>query len=424
VSTTSLSARRRLATSAAGGSALLTWIERHAGVTASGVLGVGVVVCGWFVARLVGNRGMFLLVYGVLLVLVAAALLGRRRLSVDASRSAISRRVREGQVLGVDLELTARRRLSTVVLEEALSPVLGTTVRVPVASLAPGESLQHRYTFVPRRRGRYQVGPLVAEWSDPLGLTVRRTVLAEPVEIIVHPSTELAQDRIVSREWEDPPIRPPVTKPWPSGFEFYGMREYVSGDDPRRIVWRAVAQHGKYLVREAEQGITDRVNLFLDTHRERHAGADPSPTFETAVRVVASLGAKHLHDGLSVSVDVNSARLATALRGRRHELTLLDELAVVETENAPLSAALERLLGESRRNSHNVIVTPHVDRAAASRLRLLRDRGVSILLVLIISEDTDPAALHRAAGLGCNIVEITPGPSIGQAFRRVVGAVR
>jgi len=47
-----------------------------------------------------------------------------------------------------------------------------------------------------------------------------------------------------------------VSKPWPSGLEFYAS-EYVPGDDLRGIVWRASARTGKVMVREAEQGITD-----------------------------------------------------------------------------------------------------------------------------------------------------------------------
>ena len=60
------------------------------------------------------------------------------------------------------------------------------------------------------------------------------------------------------------------------------MRDYVPGDDPRRIVWRATARTldpvsgtGRYLVRESEQGITDRVLLLIDTDRAQHSPGRP-----------------------------------------------------------------------------------------------------------------------------------------------------
>ena len=94
----------------------------------------------------------------------------------------------------------------------------------------------------PSLRGVYQLGPLAAEWTDPFGLARHQQVLTDAVDVIVHPTTEAIFDRPLTRLWEDPPFRPPVSKPWPQGFEFYGMRDYVPGDDPRRIVWTAAAR--------------------------------------------------------------------------------------------------------------------------------------------------------------------------------------
>jgi uncharacterized protein (DUF58 family) len=373
---------------------------------------------------------MFLLVYGLLVVLGVCYALGRRKLAVEAGRSDLPTRVREGQAVEVELALTAKRRISTIVLEETLHEQLGTSVRVPVPLLPGGEEVRHPYTFTPKLRGVYKVGPLMAEWSDPFGLTKRRELLAEPTEIIVHPSTEMVHDRVTSREWEDPPIRPPVSKPWPTGFEFYGMRDYVSGDDPRRIVWRKTAQlidengQGRYLVRESEQGITDRVNLFLDTDTEFHSPGVYSDTFELAVRAAASLGVKHLKDGFSVQLEANGASLAKGLRGKSKDIALLDELAKVQREKVPLTKALERLLMDPRRNSHNVIITPHLETGTAARLRLILQRGTSIVLVHLMWEDTDTLSLHRAGGLGCPVIELAGNAAFERVFQRIVGVGR
>ena len=148
---------------------------------------------------------------------------------------------------------------------------LGAPVRVPITKLPSGQTVTHRYGLRCARRGVYQVGPLVAVAGDPLGLSRRETLVAEPFELLVHPRVELVSDRPLTRQFEDPPIRPPVSKPWPSGLEFYGMREYVPGDDLRRIVWRATARTGKIMVREAEQGITDHITIILDTDRGSHS---------------------------------------------------------------------------------------------------------------------------------------------------------
>jgi uncharacterized protein (DUF58 family) len=321
--------------------------------------------------------------------------------------------------------------VSAVVFEEEIDEHLGTRTRFPVTVLRAGESTEHTYGFMPRQRGVYSVGPLVATWSDPFGLTKKRAVLAEPVELIVHPTTELVNDRVLSRAWEDPPIRPPVSKPWPTGFEFYGMRDYSPGDDPRRIVWRATARTmddegnvGRYLVRESEQGITDRVSLILDTDSAWHAVGDPSETFENAVRVAASVASRHLKDGFAVTVEVNDRRLVDSLRGAAKRITLLDELARIDRSSEPLATVLERYLANPRRDTHVVIVTPYLDNAASMRVRILLDRGVSVLLALVLNDESEPDSLHRAGSLGCNVVEVRTGQPLAVVFNRVLARGR
>lgn len=410
--------------------AFLEATKRPLGLTNNGMVLVAVAVGGWVVARLLGGRAAFLVVYATTMVVIVSCVVVRRRSAVSAQRSALSPRVTADQLVEVELLLTAQRRTTNVIVEEHLPPALGAPVRVPITSLPAGQAAKHVYSFSPRRRGVYSVGPLVLTRSDPFGLSQSSTVLAEPIEIIVHPRTEPIHDRIVTREWEDPPIRPPVSKPWPTGFDFYGMRDYAMGDDPRRIVWRAAARTidpvtgaGRYLVRESEQGITDRVALLLDTDLRSHSPGTPSETFEVAVRLVASLGRRHLRDGFAVTLETNGGRVANALRGDRNRIRLLDHLARIERERASLGELIRRLANDRRqRNLHNVVVTPSLDAAAASSLRLLTARGTSVLVVVVLWEDTDPASVSRAAALGCTVVEVEPDMVFEAAFRRLVGA--
>lgn len=417
---------------AGGRFGILAWVERRLGITPTGLALVGLAVVAWAIGRRFASRPVLVLAYGLLLLMGVAWLAGQRKVALVVGRSKVPTRVREGQRVDIELSLTARRRLSTIVLEELLPGPFGTPKRFPLTSVRSGQELTRSYTFVPRRRGRYEVGPLVAQWSDPFGLTHRRVVLDEPVPIIVHPSTELVHDRVITRAWEDPPIRPPVSKPWPTGFEFYGMRDYVSGDDPRRIVWRATARTldldsgtGRYLVREAEQGISDRVNIFIDTDRSSHSPGDTSNTFEQGVRAAASLGVKHLKDGFAVSVWGNSGGIAVGLRGRRAELKLLDQLASVEREDARLVTALDRLMLDRSGLMHNIVITPEINRPAASRLRFILERGTHILLSLLLWEETDPATPQRAGMLGCGVVEISAGSALDRVFsRQAIGGRR
>jgi len=415
-----------MATSTRPTDGLLSWIERRLSLTQNGVIVVVCAVLGYGIGRFISSRTLLLMVYGTVLVLVLSYVTGRRKLALVAERSDLPSRLREGQVVDVTISLSAKRGVSNVLLEEEVPDALGATVVVPVPSLSGGGTVEHSYQLTPTRRGVYEVGPLRAVWSDPFGLTRHRLVLGETVPMIVHPTAERVRDRVVSREWEDPPLRPPVSRRWPTGFEFYGIRDYVNGDDPRRIVWRATAKtmgadprETRYLVRESEQGITDKVFLLLDNDREHHTSGDPSDSFELAVRAAASLGKRHLEDGFSVTVDTNAERIADSLRGRRAEIPLLDALARIGTSKAGAEELVARALATGRRNAHYVLVTPHLSRQTAARLRLMLDRAMSVVVVLVLHADTDPLSIHRAGGLGCNVVELRKGQSLDRSFQHV-----
>jgi uncharacterized protein (DUF58 family) len=397
-------------------------LQRRIGVTPIGLVAFILVVVFWGFGKLVAGKPMYLFAYGTLALLILTWATGRRTLPLTGERSEVRARAREGEILGVDLTLHARRRLSTIVLEEQLPERLGAPVQLPLATLRSGQDVQHSYRLFCKRRGAYKLGPLIARWGDPIGLTQREMVLVPEFELLVHPNIESTSSRPLTRQFEDPPIRPPVSKPWPSGLEFYGMREYRPGDDLRRIVWRAFAKTGVMMVREAEQGITDQITIILDTGRANHSKEDPSESFEMGVRVAASLGVKHLGEGYAVAIETNDGPLTRKLRGPGSPLQLLDACARLEMGREPLTKAIMRRVTDPRRDAHNILITPQLRPDAAAQVRMMLNKGVSVLVVALIWDEQSEQTLNTATALGCQVVEVRPGQSIAAALYTEVGA--
>lgn len=415
-------ARRRRSQPETAGLAAL--VERFTGLTAAGAVVAVISVLGYVLARAVGGQALFLLVYAGIVLVVAAVATSRRKRRLDAERSTLPTRMRVGQAANVEVTVRAPRRLRAFVLQEHVPSLLSDPVRVPVASVGGGQEFVHSYTLRPTLRGVYSLGPLAAEWTDPFGLARHQQVLTEPLDVIVHPSTEPIFDRPLTRMWEDPPFRPPISKPWPQGFEFYGMRDYVPGDDPRRIVWTAAARTGKYLVRESEQGITDRITLVIDNEARAHSPGYPSETFELAVRAIASLGAYHIKQGYSVRLISNDAEIAPGLRGAKARIQLLDELAKLELSDAPPSDAVERVVTERRGDTHMCLVSTQFTNRTAARIRLLTERGMSLVVALVKWDESDPNAARRAREIGAQVVQVSPGQQLEAPFAHAVGVGR
>lgn len=422
--TVTLAQRRQLAEQARARQApvrrALERITRVTGVTSAGLILVGVAICFWVVGYVVGGRPLFLVAYGALGVLGASWAIGRRPLDLTGERLDPQPRVREGDEVSVSVTLTAGRRLSTLILEEQVPALLGDHAQLPIATVEAGDSVEHSYSVTCWRRGSYKLGPLVARWGDPFGLTERELQLADEFEILVHPSSEPVEDHPLTRLWEDPPFRPPVSRPWPHGMEFYGMRAYQPGDDLRRIVWRAYARTGELLVRESEQGITDKLVLIIDQDRRNHTEGVVSESFEALCRAAASVGSHHLGEGYSVTLEGSDERLTRPLRGGSARIELLDALARAEPVKRSLSEAFDRILLTVPSDAHVVVVTPLLDQAAASRLRLLVDRGMSVVVVALMWLDEAVDTLGSAAALGVRVVEIGPNTNFTLAFRRNV----
>jgi len=397
-------------------------VRRLTGLTNTGLALAVVAIGAWILGYWVGGRPLYMLAYGALLVLGGSWVIGRRPLPVTGTREQSRARLQEGETIDVDVALTAGRRLSTIVLEEVVPAELGVNAQVPVTTLEEGDSVGHGYELTLPRRGSYTLGPLVARWGDPFGLTERELVLAEPFEVLVHPRVEPVQDRPLTRLWEDPPIRPPVSRPWPSGMEFYGMRQYVPGDDVRKVVWRAFARTGSLLVRESEQGITDKMTIVLDTGREHHSPGPVSESFEAGVRTAASLGVHHFREGYDVIVEGSADRIIGPLRGGSAKMALLDELARVDLDNAKLPDALSRVARTSARGRHVCVITPYLEDDAIAHIRLMVERGSSVLVCALIWDELAVNTLSHAAAMGARVLEIRPHLPLAVAFRHLVGA--
>ena len=393
-------------------------LQRKVGITRVGQVAIAGAVGAYLLGRIIAGTSMLILAYGAFLLVVLAFFLAPRNLKLVADRTGLYPRVTEGDRLDVEVVLTANKRMSTFILEERLPERLGQTVKVPITKLSSGAAYEHTYSLRCARRGVYQVGPLVAVAGDPLGMCQRETIVAEPFELLVHPSLELVSDRPLTRAYEDPPIRPPVSRPWPSGMEFYGMREYRPGDEPRNIVWRASARTGKVMVREAEQGITDHITIILDTDRGGHSREEmgASESFEAGVKLCASLGVRHLREGYEVKVETNGGPLARPMRGALAQIQLLDSLARIEMDREPLTKTIMRILSKSGRDAHNVLITPRLDATNAAQLKLLMNTGVSVLVCALLWDEEHAGTMGLAASMGCQVVGVRPGQDLASAL--------
>ena len=131
----------------------------------------------WLVARLIGSPGMEVVALGLAALPAIAALFvryGRQRIAIHRRLSDI--RVAPGTrvTVYIDIENRSATATSFLMVEDRLPSVLGRPARLVVSGI-PGHGTQRvTYTVLPQTRGRYQLGPLSVDVSDPFALVRQR----------------------------------------------------------------------------------------------------------------------------------------------------------------------------------------------------------------------------------------------------------
>jgi len=137
------------------------------------------------------------------------------------------------------------------------------------------------------QRGLYNLGDLTVKSAGPFGLIQRRRTLAIEQSLLIYPAyyplkrfRRLEQQAFAERQ---------QTKTG-TGIDIIGLRDYRPGDMVRQIHWRTTARLGQLIVKELSDETDLRLTVVLDLSSEGNVSSDKFSTFETAIRIAASLG--------------------------------------------------------------------------------------------------------------------------------------
>ena len=243
--------------------------------------------------RVFGVLELYVLAAGLLgVAVVSLVVVNGGRPDIHVRRVARPAVVAVGEAARVDvrLENQGRRRTPRLRLWEPVGPRGGAPMQV--APLRGGQSSAAAYRVPTTRRGIVAVGPMRTERTDLLGLARRRRTIPGRAEITVVPErVPLAFPSLGSNGSLGQHLR--MKAMGRSGTEFHSQREYVPGDDLRRINWKSSARSGTLIVREPALEGVRHCTVVLDTEV---AGYD-ADGFERAVSAAASVVSAAANDG-------------------------------------------------------------------------------------------------------------------------------
>ncbi len=269
-----------------------------------------------------------------------------------------------------------------------------------LASMVPARSeVVLRYPVTPPERGVYGFGDLDARVEGPLRLIQRplRVPAAEEIRVLPCLQTLRYADLIAyrrrARHWGLRQIK------WrEKGRDFESLREYMEGDDPRHIHWKASARLDRPIVQEFQPEKNQIVMIAVDAGRLMGAVSEGKKKLDHALEASAQLAHAALAGGDQVGFLAFSDQILLFIPPKKThgqlQVILEGTVSIHSTMVEPrYEEAFLWFLSQVRRRSLVVIFTDLMDELASDNLldavALLRPRHLPLCMAIRDSEWDD-----------------------------------
>ncbi len=168
------------------------------------------------------------------------------------------------------------------------------------------------------------------------------------------------------------------------GTEFFGIREYVAGDELRKINWKASARRDSIMTNEFESECSGDVTIMLDARTETNVGNIEDNTVEHGVRAASTIASHILMDknrvGLIVLRDIIDEVYPAF--GKRQYYRISEKLMDVQPGGSmPFDDARWMVTKYFPLESQIIVITPLVDDKIVLSIADLCARGYDVVVV-------------------------------------------
>jgi uncharacterized protein (DUF58 family) len=258
--------------------------------------------------------------------------------------------------------------------------------------------LQLTYQTVSPKRGAYRFGPVdLRVWRDE-GWWLRQVRLQHPDEVAVFPNVvAIKRVQLTLRRGLRAMAGLRRARPPGASTAFAGLRDYVRGDDFRRVSWSATARRDRPVVVEVEAERGQQVMIAVDCGRLMTAPAGDLDKLDHAVNAALMLAWVAQAYGDRVGLMTFDDRVTGFIkpeRGSTQIRRLTEALYAIKAQyvEPDFGHAMTHLALRVGRRSMIVVLTDVQDPEASKELvaHCLRLSGKHLVLVVAMS---DPAVL-------------------------------
>jgi len=273
---------------------------------------------------------LFVLFGGMMGALHMSAIMARRMLGAVKVQREAPTRIWQHQTVHIGYFLRNTRKRGpclALALEQAIPDSIEGTCGY-CAHLPARGSFRAGARFAAGRRGRFSLRGIRLNTLFPFALIEATRLFEQQSPLVVWPARGRLKRRLLHHgAVESSPSAPSGASGGQD--EFFGLRDYRDGDNPRWIHWRRSAGRTAPVVREMSRPLPEILWVILDTHQPDLSDLANSRR-ERMIRFAATLidyaFSQQYKVGLALA-DGNGPRVFPAGAGRGRRLELLDALA-------------------------------------------------------------------------------------------------
>lgn len=386
---------------------------------------------------LAGGSSLLLRFFFVSILVPLAAYLwtvfGVRGISVQAMESPTHCQV--GEQFEQEIEIFNKSRMPKIWLKVEGNIDMPGPHSATILNLLPRSYYSWQTNVYCQRRGRHQVGTVVATTTDFFGLFSRQRKLGRGHSILVYPAT-----------FDLPLFKLTSFSDFGRGSSYQSfsqlstnastVREFATGDSLHHIHWPSTAHTGKLMVKvfdaDRSYGGSKTIWVVVDMEAVPQAGQDDETTEEYGITVAASLVRKYIDSGMRVGAMASGDGnlIFQPERGEDHLWRILEGLAVIKAAgHIPMGQLIYEQMGQFRDNASVIIITPSVTGHLLDVIRQLRSRVDAVAVVLLDAASFGGAVTtvdqaHNLNLLGVKVFIVRRGDDLARVLNERLSLAR
>ena len=283
-------------------------------------------------------------------------------------------------------------------------------------------------------RGKYQIGPVNIFFFDPFGMFFFKKTYPMYSELYVYPETFYIRKFPNLVKGALPWFGIETARVSGDDDEFFGIREYKSGDPIKRIHWPSTARNNKLIVKQFQRQSYSKATIIFSLDKDKNFGYGKEKVAEYIIKIAASIAKYLLSQGIDISLQfiVHSGEIVHIPfnKGDEHLDDVLRFLTTAKAESrVSLAEIFEEFAGDIPSDSTLIALLTDTDWDLLSSLPLLEARNISVIPLVILSYTFlfpfDKQKIVREAGVRiASVVNKKPilfsqGDNLGEIFSNI-----